>query len=356
MIFLGVWVLAVVTGCSKNSEPIPTTKTERTTIFPYLEAQIDSTNNTLYCASFQIAWDKIRKQIIKRDIQLQGNPLTAQRLNQQLLSAADISSDSFVAEAGALSQELVDRINRELREKFNSQMQETVTIPQGTSGQQRIAAYASLYKNLEFISEFEKLANALSFPANGSYTPVRAFGIETFSPTKHKDLSDQITIFDYRSDNDFILSLTSKSDNDEIILAKVKHGNNLLDTYQSVAKRIVKNNRSEICENETLKIPKIDFNLTHNFSELEGKQLLNSGWDGWLIESAIQETRFKLDEKGAMLRSTGFMVFSKKEEAPAPGFRKFIFDKPFLICLKQKTGKYPYFALWINNPELMIRQ
>jgi len=119
MIFLGLWVIPAVTGCSKASEPRPAiTKAERTAISPHLEAQIDSTKNMLYCASFQIAWDKMCKQVIKEDIRLQGNPLTAQQLNRQSLSNSDISSGSYVAEAGAYSKELVERINRELQEKL----------------------------------------------------------------------------------------------------------------------------------------------------------------------------------------------------------------------------------------------
>jgi len=353
MIFLGLWVIPAVTGCSKASEPRPAiTKAERTAISPHLEAQIDSTKNMLYCASFQIAWDKMCKQVIKEDIRLQGNPLTAQQLNRQSLSNSDISSGSYVAEAGAYSKELVERINRELQEKFGDQGGD-IKMPQTAAGDRSIIAYAYLYKNLEFPTKFEKLTAPVSFQANGSSTPVVAFGIESFSHVDHKDLSDQIAIFDYHSDNDFILSLTSKS-GDEIILAKVMPGQTLLNTYQTVAKRIVAEKRTNIWDNEKLKIPKLDFELSTNFPELEGKRLLNRDWNEWMIASAIQHTRFKLDEKGAMLRSIGFLI-AKKEEVPM-GDRRFIFDKPFLICLKQKSGSYPYFALWVNNPDLMIRQ
>jgi len=33
-----------------------------------------------------------------------------------------------------------------------------------------------------------------------------------------------------------------------------------------------------------------------------------------------------------------------------------IFDKPFLFCLKEKNGKYPYFAMWVDNAELMLKK
>lgn len=361
MIILGLSMLTVLGGCSKTSESNPPaiTKAERTVISPYLEAQLDTTNNALYCASFQMAWSKMRDQVIKDDIRLAGNPQAARQLNRQLLGNDDVSSGSYVAEAGVFSQELVDRINRGLQEKFGDQGGESFKMPQTAAGERSIMAYAYLHKNLEFRTEFEKLTTPVFFQANGSSTPVVAFGIESFSYSKrlHEKLANQIAVFDYRTDNDFIMSLTSKSDDDEIILAKVKPGRSLLDTYQAVAKRIVNGKKTDIWENEALEIPKFDFDLSHGFAELEGKRLLNSGWDGWLIAKAVQDTRFKLDEKGAVLKSRAFFG-AMKGEAPAPGNarpRMFIFDKPFMIYLKQKSGKYPYFALWVNNPELMLK-
>ena len=360
--FLGLSMLSALGGCSKtpDSTPPAITKIEQTTISPYFEAKLDSINNTLYCASFQMAWSKMRNQVIKEDIRLANDPLTARQLNKQLLSNDDISSGSCVVEAGELSPELVERINKELREKFGEQGGESFKMPQTTADERSIIAYAYLQKNLEFRTEFEKLTTPVSFQANGSSTPVVTFGIEKFSYSNrlHVKLQNQVVIFDYRNDNDFILSLTSKSDDDEIILAKIKPGKNLLDTYQTVAKRINAGKRTELWENESLKIPKIDFDLSYIFPELEGKRLLNNGWEGWLIAKAVQDTRFKLDEKGAVLKSRAFFMVTK-EEAPPPGNAKprmFIFDKPYLIYLKQKIGKYPYFVLWINNPELLLKK
>ena len=361
-IILGLSVLPMLGGCFKTSESAPPaiTKAEQTAISPYLEAKLDSINNTLYCASFQMAWSKMRNQVIKEDIQLADSPLTASQLNRQLLGNDDVSNGSYVAEAGVLSKELIERVNRELREKFGEQGGESFKIPQAETGERTIIAYAYLQKNLEFRREFEKLTDPVSFHGNGNSAPVVAFGIDkfTYSNHRHEKLQNQVAIFDYRDDNDFILSLTSKSDDDEIILAKIKPGENLLDTYQAVARRINTGKKTEIWENESLKIPKIDFDLSHSFAELEGKRLLNSGWEGWLIVKALQDTRFKLDEKGAVLKSRGLFM-AMKEEAPPPGNEKprmFIFDKPFLIYLKQKIGKYPYFVLWVNNPELMIKK
>jgi len=340
--------------------PPAITKTANTIYTAHLEGPITSESNVLYCASFQKAWDMMHKQVIKEEVRLEDDPLIARQLNRQSLGNDDISLDSYVAGAGAYSQELVERVNRELGQKFGSQVDEKFSVPQASAGDRSIIAYAFLYKNLEFPTEFEKLPTPLSFQANGSATPVKVFGIELFSHSKrlHEKLVNQVAVLDYHDDSDFILSLTSKSKDDEIIMAKIKPGKTLLDTYQAVTKRIAGGTRSDIRENESMQIPKIDFDLSHNFPELVGRRLLNRGWEEWHIAAAVQDIRFKLDEKGAVLKSRAFML-KTKEEAPAPGDTKprmFIFDKPFLICMKQKTGNSPYFALWVNNPELMRKK
>ena len=341
--------------------PPPITTTAKTIFTAHLNEPLSPENNLLYCSTFQKAWDMMRTQMIKEDIRLKDEPPSTRQLNRLTLDNDDLSPDSYVAGAGAYSQDLVQRVNREVQKKFGDLADKNFSLPQASAGNRSIIAYGFLYKNLEFPIEFEKIPNPLLFQAASSTTPVKSFGIELFSHEKrlHEKLTSQVSILDYRDDNDFVLSLTSKSKDDEIILAKIQKGKTLLDTYQAVAKRIARGERSVIEEHESLKIPKIDFDLSHSFSEFEGKPLLNNDWENWYIAAATQAIRFKLNEKGAVLKSKAFIIGRMKGEAPMTRNKKprmFIFDKPFLVCLKQKKGSYPYFALWVNNPELMLKK
>ena len=54
-----------------------------------------------------------------------------------------------------------------------------------------------------------------------------------------------------------------------------------------------------------------------------------------------------MDEKGAVLRSR-----SNIRVASIAGH--FVFDKPYLLLLRRKGSEHPYFALWVNNPELLV--
>ena len=349
-----------VSACTDSNESQSTiTKTQHTTISLRLDEDIDFSNNLLYCASFQMAWDIMRDQIIKGDIMLEPDTLLAIQLNRQLVGRKDISTGSYVAVAGELSKDLVARIKNELKEKFGDQATHEFNIPPSTSSDRQLIAYAFLYKNLEFPFEFEKLDDPIAFAANGREVHVKGFGISSFSSSKrqHGKISNQVAIFDYRNENDFILSLTSKSDDDQIILAKVVPNKTLLQTFTAVMHRIGKNEATLLRNDETLRIPKIDFDLSQNFSELENKRIMNKGWEGWFMAKATQDIRFKLDERGAVLKSRGFLSMMKEEAPPNMAKpRRFIFDKPFLICLKQKNGDYPYFVMWLNNSELFLRK
>lgn len=44
------------------------------------------------------------------------------------------------------------------------------------------------------------------------------------------------------------------------------------------------------------------------------------------------------------------------EEYEKPRPKKLIFDQPFFVLLKRTNSKNPYFAMWVANAELMIRE
>lgn len=36
--------------------------------------------------------------------------------------------------------------------------------------------------------------------------------------------------------------------------------------------------------------------------------------------------------------------------------KKLIFDKPFLLYMKEKDSNKPYFAMWVDNSEIMLNK
>jgi hypothetical protein len=149
----------------------------------------------------------------------------------------------------------------------------------------------------------------------------------------------------------FIIRLESKSADDEIILACVQPEATLLKTIETVSEKVEHVSPSPLKTGDVLQIPRLDFDVDHSFRELIGLHLLNQGWEKWFVARATQYISFKLNEKGAVVKSEGRIVVKK---GPQP--RRLVFDRPFLIYLKQKGAEYPYLAVWVGNSELLMKQ
>ena len=96
-------------------------------------------------------------------------------------------------------------------------------------------------------------------------------------------------------------------------------------------------------------IPDLTFHLKKQFTPLIEKEFLNPGLQGYFIAEAIQDTQFVLNHKGVKLRSESTLIF-KGETEPL------VFDKPFLLYIKQRGTDEPYFAMWVSDAGFMTRK
>jgi hypothetical protein len=342
-------------------QQIESSQLKGTIITPHMEQKIPKEKNVLYCSTMQLAWNALADDIIKERIRLEGNPPVVKAMNKRLSSRKDLSEESYVAMAEWLTEEFLQRLNKTLKEKFGDQAPPEVKEPIPT-GPPMFLAYAYLFKNLVFNKPFELLPDELLFISGSQYLDdyAIAFGIDYYKDEeKYREMGKQVKVVEYLDDNHFIIELQSKSENDQILLAKVKPGNTLLETIEEAEKKAKGGYSAQphLRKGETLRIPVLNFYVKHSFSELSGKKFANNGKENWEISKAIQWIRFKLNQKGALLKSEARIV-GIGASAPPPNYippRQFIFDKPFLICLKQKGARYPYFAMWVGNTELMVK-
>lgn len=64
---------------------------------------------------------------------------------------------------------------------------------------------------------------------------------------------------------------------------------------------------------------------------------------------AMQVIRFRLDRNGAELASQ-----AKIHAKPAP--TEFVFDQPFLLSIKKRGAQHPFFVMWVDNAELLVKR
>jgi hypothetical protein len=314
---------------------------EKTIVTADSGEKITDGKNIIFCPTFQMAWDGL-KDIFGGDIELSSQPPLVDILNAGFEYRDSISEKNYLAMAGC-GQETVENINSALKEKFKENAPEL----QLQLGPQDIISYAFLFKNLKFAKTFEILSDPVVFESDGQSYNLNAFGINRMS-RKYDDLNNQVEIYDYRNNDDFIVKLLAENGQDEIILAKVAPGETLYDTYESVTGRMNSSTRSHFMSDDLLKIPVFDFNIGHDYRELEGKMIIGPERES-VITKAYQGIRFRLDENGALLASEATIIAS--EAIPKP--KDLVFDAPFLICLKQKDAVNPYLLIWVDNPELM---
>lgn len=318
---------------------------ENTKVYGVLNTPMEK-NNMLWCGTFQMAWNELRDNIIKEDIKLNGEEQLSSELNKKTFTKENINKNSYLAMVGYNKQGIVEKVNKGLKDKFGEDGKWKVE-----SKLQRpddILAYAFLKKKLDFQYSFEKIEDSLEF--NG--TSVKGFGISDINNSKsRKRLSEQVKVLYYDNENDFIISLKGMDANDELILAKIPEKDTLNNTLDyALSKSGVEMSFSP---NGILKVPELGVDIKKNFKELENKNLINNNFQDYQITQAIQRIKFSLTENGAKLESKTEINATKSEE----GFKEpknLIFDKPFLLYMKEKGDKKPYFVMWVENTEFMI--
>jgi len=331
-ITLFVIILALLMSC-RNQEvrKFPDVKKlseyKNTNFLPTLEHAIDEQNNSVYCATLLYAWEKVRKII--------GLPLVISQEDTDLLLLNNSKSFINVLKANEYS-------------------------ASGTVDGDLITAKAEFSKSLPFEIKLDSYDKRLNFKGE----PVASFGVGGYSDYKQRN---NVQIIYYKDDDNFIIELLPKDKKHEIILFKTDK------VFQSMAemnKEILKlteigNNERE---NEKLEwkywlnsediviIPKINFNIETNYSNLERKNF-NTTDQNYKTETVWQRTAFILDENGAEIESeaeTVTMCAIIEEEKEKP--KNMIFDKNFLILLKRTDSQNPYFGLWVTNTELLIKE
>jgi len=331
-----------------DSGTLPQTRVAAT-----LEAPLESGKNTVFCGSFQLAWNELRSEMNGEPVQLEGSPAVAAELNAGTFGRDDLGPEAALAMAGRVEDGVYDRIEETMQSRFPG----AGFMPPAPRQDTAVYGYAYLEKRLPFAEGFDRLEAPLRFHVGETTVGVEAFGIDYHPPggSRPRRLQAQVQVLDYRSDDDFILALRPGSAADEIVLAKVPPEASLGETVRAVAARVSAEDARQgpIRDGELLAVPIVVLGISHQYKELTGAELENPGWEGMAITEACQGIRFRLDEAGAALSSEARI---EAKSAMGPTVRRFVFDRPFLLYLKEPAAETPYLVLWIETPELLVAE
>lgn len=336
----------------QNAEALSATE-----VLPHLAGPLQADRNSIYCATFQLAWDDFRHFVGGNPL-LEGRPSMAAALNGPAFPRSALSPTSYVARMGLVSEGIRDKIAAEMAEKFPG----VTPSLSGDAGPGDFVAYAYLQKNLPFQVRFDRVVEPLVFHGAAGDVKVEGFGFkELASASGDTDkLWEQVNVLYYQSDEEFVLRLRPKTD--EIVLAKIRPRATLGETLRTVQELIGRTpkpvDRPQLNGGEELLVPRLRFNVLRRYGELTDRHLENSGKEDWRILKAEQVVRFLLNESGARLESEAVLeaALDSMPLAPPPPPRHFVLDRPFLLYLKEATAEQPYLVIWVANAELMERR
>ena len=254
----------------------------------------------------------------------------------------DFDARSYFVVAGTGPKALGD-IKRQLR-MHKADSSDFNILPR-ILGKKELIVYAYLSQQLPFKYAFTRLKRPFTFAGK----QVASFGIVQFSPGDQKDelrMAQQVLLYDYRNENDFIVKLIPENTDHRIILAHIPPSKTMAEMIQVMDKRMLENKPTRLKESADLTIPVIDFDIIKTYSDLQGRIVSrNSTYNGSEIKRTLQTINFRLDEKGAVLKSIAVSYECLEQSA--------VFKNPFLVILYKTGAKQPYFAAWIANAELL---
>jgi len=358
------------TTTTKQPRAVDSADLKQTSVVATLDCPVPEHRNAIWCSTFQMAWDRLKDDIIGEPVEVLGADELAARLNQAKVSEADLEAESFYATAGFVPNGILEQIQKEMAERFPSEPVPVFDERYRMLPQPTIVAYSYLNVDIGFKYPFYTNKKVFSFEdSNGTRTDVTSFSnYTTGSVPNLKRVREQVDILYYkygeqRSDAEFAVDLCKHTSPYQVVLARVPRCSNLGEAVAAVEENISEFKRDpdyEVLRKlrpiDRLIAPDVLYKLTHHFAELEGKLLGNRGWRDYGIFEAMQMIDFALSRTGVTVKSWAIVVAAPFASGPRriEEPRHLYFNRPFLVYVKKRgPDKSPFFVMWVDNAELM---
>jgi hypothetical protein len=365
LLFLSIPFCSCSDRASKSEFPVTfsgsSEKLAATEIVPTLDTQFATNKNVIWCASFEAAW-KALEDLAGEPVLVEGSPGVAKSLNDAPDPRTNIPPECLYVAAGWNQKGIVQQIQKEFIQKFPSeQAPEFPGISPGS-----FVAYSCLKANLKFKVPYRQNRNPLVFTSgDGQTTKVNSFGLLPGDHDKYMKIRKQGRVLFCKFDekaralDEFAIDLCSDSSPSQIVIAKISPKPTFSAALGHIEKGIqewkkeLRQENSDLAEDlqrigpsDQLLVPDFHWFISHTFSQIQGKPLENVRLKGQRLDMVRQDILFRLDKNGAELSSIAWM-------ATMGGPRQFFCDRPFLIYMKKRGASTPYFAMWVDNAELM---
>ena len=352
---------------TKQPQAINSANLKQTSVVATLDCLVPEHRNVIWCSTFQMAWDRLKNDIIGEPVEVLGAEELATRLNQDKVSEADLEPESFYTTAGFVRDGILEQIQKEMARRFPSEPvpvfdERYRTLPEP------IVAYSFLSVDVGFKYPFYNKDTAFSFEdSKGTRTNVTSFcSYAEGDDSNLQNVREQVDIIYYKygeqpSEAEFAVDLCRHTKPYQVVLARVPRCNTLGEAVTAIEKKISEFKQDpdyEVLRKlrpiDRLIVPDVLYKLTHHFTELEGKGLGNPGWQVYSIFEAMQMIDFALSRTGVTVKSWALLAGAAGRPVNIEEPRHLYFNRPFLVYVKKRGPDYsPFFVMWVDNAELM---
>ena len=189
------------------------------------------------------------------------------------------------------------------------------------------------------------------FGENDEYSNVKYFGLNKESD---EELFEQVHVLFYENEDKFAFTVDTK-EGDHLIFSRGVEGKTFNDIYLNIEEEADKyeddNGRTELMEDDKVKIPFIDMDLFREYKELEGHSFNTKEDEESVITRAIQTIKLSLDNEGGKIKSEALIQtknMAAREEDEVRPFNLAL-TQEFTMFVVEKNKGLPYFALNVSD-------
>lgn len=300
--------------------------------------------NKVWVGTFQIAWNEFIENLGGPIEFEEGNSDFANDLNKQSFTKDMLNEDSYYIGQGIISPKLHKKIKSDLKDKFNFNS-DVLNKIDWTPSEESYLIYAMLRKSFTFETPFVELKSDVF---GSSQNNVKYFGL---NETAIRETFKQVTPLFYNSNKDFAVKIDTL-EGEEVLLYRTNTVTNFQDTYIEMNQKAksFKGRKTMLYGDDELKIPFLKVNAVINYDDLCNKTIKNT--NGCKLQTAIQSVDFSLNNYGGNLISEAAIEMYLSTSLKEP--RYFNFTDTFVLYLKEKNKDIPYFALLVDNTDILI--
>lgn len=332
-----------------------------TQIVPTLDTPIEPGKNVVWCATFLAGWKQLQQNVVNGPVQVTGANDVCTRLNAAEDPSTYLPPETYYANAGTEDKGILQTIEKDMAERFpNHQVPAFEDIIPGS-----FVTYSYLEARVPFTIPYFDNREPLTFTdGSGATANVRSFGLRKEDGDRYGALREQARLLmaewpesvglapSDQPPSFFAVDLCGDSEPCQIVVACVERGDTLADTLAMLNTKIDAYSKEHgsarsLGGNDIVLVPDMFWRFIHHFAELEGRQIESTPIQGQVISVALQDIQFRLDRSGAELSSEAHQYWA------SAGLGHYICDRPFLLYIKQRGSKIPFFVMWVDNAELL---